>query len=444
MLLLIEAKVYKIADMEENVIEATYPITFRQDTAKELGEHLKNHHSVALIGMKRVGINNFLKFFFYHKNIVKTYINDGKNHLFIPVDLNDLVEHEIFPFWTLTLKRIVDAVEKSSIDVKTKKEIEELFLNTIQSQDMFLTMDSVRKSIIKIVEANVLPTIFFDRFDRIKNVVTSSFFANLQGLYDATHYKLTYVFTSFRSLDELAPQAFNTPAISVFARNMYIKPAKKEDMKIIFKTYEKRYGIKLAKENENKLFHMVDGYLQYLYLALIYLNERKEDLNKGKLDLFQDLIKDERINLQSEELWENLTKEEQSVLINKIKVGSISSEEEKKDKYLWDTGFINADDKIFSPLFENYIKDKEKLTSIDNVEFTKKENLLFGFLEKNINNICEREEIVNAVWPEVEVMGVSDWAIDRLVARVRSKLKTQKNNFEIQTVKTRGYKLITS
>jgi len=48
------------------------------------------------------------------------------------------------------------------------------------------------------------------------------------------------------------------------------------------------------------------------------------------------------------------------------------------------------------------------------------------------------------VWPEVEGLGVSDWAIDRLVARVRSKLKKQKSKVRIVTVKTRGYKLIKS
>ena len=65
------------------------------------------------------------------------------------------------------------------------------------------------------------------------------------------------------------------------------------------------------------------------------------------------------------------------------------------------------------------------------------------FLKLHKDNICEREKIIEAVWPEVEAFGVSDWAIDRLAARVRQKMKLQKNSFEIQTVKTRGYKLIT-
>jgi len=37
--------------------------------------------------------------------------------------------------------------------------------------------------------------------------------------------------------------------------------------------------------------------------------------------------------------------------------------------------------------------------------------------------------------------GVSDWAIDRLVARVRVKLPQQNSPYEIVTVRTRGYKL---
>src|SRR5471030_673627 len=85
--------------------EASYPMTFREDDAKALGTYLKHHDSVVMIGMKRVGINNFLRFFLHHHDVPKTYINNGIPHVFIPVDLNDLVEREIFPFWTLVLKR---------------------------------------------------------------------------------------------------------------------------------------------------------------------------------------------------------------------------------------------------------------------------------------------------------------------------------------------------
>ncbi|MBI2025734.1 helix-turn-helix domain-containing protein, partial [Candidatus Kaiserbacteria bacterium] len=71
----------------------------------------------------------------------------------------------------------------------------------------------------------------------------------------------------------------------------------------------------------------------------------------------------------------------------------------------------------------------------------KKEHLLYTLLDQHVNDICEREKIVETVWPEYSEFGVSDWAIDRLVARVRSKLKRQKSLYEIVTIRTRGYKL---
>jgi DNA-binding response OmpR family regulator len=135
----------------------------------------------------------------------------------------------------------------------------------------------------------------------------------------------------------------------------------------------------------------------------------------------------------------------------KIKKGQQISEEEKKSaSYLWDSGFIVENPEIsgekpmiFSPLFNYYLEQRQiSKNNGSGVELSRKENLLFTYLKGKIGIICEREEIIQAVWPEVEELGVSDWAIDRLVARLRVKLKSQDVKFEIQTVKTRGYKMV--
>ena len=72
---------------------------------------------------------------------------------------------------------------------------------------------------------------------------------------------------------------------------------------------------------------------------------------------------------------------------------------------------------------------------------SKKEHLLLTILEENRGALCEREHIIEYVWPEAQAYGVSDWAVDRLIARLRSKLKSSASEYEIVTVKTRGYKL---
>lgn len=429
--------------MNSSVLEAGYPLSFRENDAQALGTQLKNRHSVVLIGMKRVGISNFLRFFLSHKEIGKTYINDDRNHLFIPVDLNDLVEREIFPFWVLTLKRIADTANGSSLDISVKKHIENLFLDSIQSQDLFLTIDSVRKSLLELIRHNVLPTIFYLRFDRMKDAATPAFFDNLQGLIDATNRNLSYVFTSVRSLDSLAPNVFPKSSVAVFANNIYIKPAQRTDSEIIFSSSSAFYKLSIPESLRKDLFTLIDGYIQYLQYSLISLHE-KNTLPKTQQSLFDSLITDERIALQSEELWESLSSIEQKVLLKIAGDENLSKEEKKQANYLWETGLLNEKSLIFSPLFEHFLheKSREKILKNQRIELSKKENVLLQLLTSKQNDICEREEIIEIVWPEMEALGVSDWAIDRLVARLRTKLKLQKSSQEIITVKTRGYKLV--
>lgn len=433
--------------MQIPVIEAKYPLNFRKEDAKILGDHLKHRNSVNIIGMKRVGISNFLRFFLHHKDIVKRYISQDQQHLFITVDLNDLVERELFPFWTLTLKRIVDQASITDIPESDKKAIESLFIKSIQLQDLFLAIDSVRQALGILISNNVYPTIFFIRFDRIKDTITPAFFDNLQGLRDASHHKLSFVFTSYRSLHELVPKVFTRASLSVFCQEMHIKLAKKEDARIVYRTYKDRYQLTIHPKVMNMLLDIVCGNVQYIQLALIFLREHESSLPNSQNELFSMMAEDERISLHSEELWESLSQTEQHVLLRALSHEPITADHQKGAEYLWDTGFVNTKNRrtvIFSPLLEHYLRHT---TDNDNpqdvhIYFSKKEHDLFSLLHEYAEQLCDRERIVEVVWPESKEFGVSDWAIDRLVARLRVKLKEQNSPYEIKTIRTRGYQLI--
>lgn len=425
--------------MRHKPIETTYPSTFRSEDSFILSSLLKERRSVVLVGMKRVGISNFLRFFLSHKTLTSS--SKSQKILNISVDLNDLVERELFPFWILTLKRISDTVESEIKNPSVNKKVSQLFLDSIQSHDVFLTIDSIKKSLLLIIAEGYFPTLFLMRFDRMVEASTPSFFANFQGLIDATHGKLAYVFTGARPLDQLAPHIFTKHVLSIFADTIYLKPAKTLDVQIVLDAFIHMSKLNLTDEIKQELLHLVDGYNQYLQYALIILKEKNEtDPNK----LFEVLFTDERIGLQSEELWESLTEGEKKVLEQIVTNKPLHTSVEKDLSYLIKSGFINEKKQIFSKLFEEYVKEKVK-SKKDNhlLELSKKEHMLLTFLEGKINEVCEREEIIEYVWPETESIGVSDWAIDRLVSRLRSKLKQQNTGFEIITIKTRGYKLTT-
>lgn len=427
--------------MEFEVIEQTYPETFRQDITKELVEQLSKRHNVVFIGMRRVGISNFLRFFLYHKKLHHQFARQQK-HLHIPVDLNDLIERNTFAFWVLTLKRVLDTVETADFEPKTKKYIENLFLDGIQSKNLFLLIENIKKALNKIISEGFYPTIFFIRFDRISESASAEFFANLEGIKDAANHKLSFVFTTSRGLNSVSPKVFSHTSLSLAQSEIFLKPASETDLKIICDAYIKRFGLRISEELERELIRLTGGYVQYLQLSLISLNEPENSISQPK-ELFKFLNSDERINLQSEELWDGLTSPEQQILLKVLNNQKLTEKDLKDGKYLFESGFINEDQKIFSPIFEHFLKGKISQGEGSNgkIELSKKEHLLFSFLKENLGEICEREAIIEAVWPEEEALGVSDWAIDRLVARLRKKIK-EEGEFEIVTIKTRGFKMV--
>lgn len=429
--------------MEFEVIEQTYPENFRSDITRDLGDHINKRHSIVFIGMRRVGISNFLRFFLYHKQLRQK--TSGDKHLLIAIDLNDLIERTIPSFWVLTLKRVLDTVEGSDFAPKTKKYIENLFLDGIQSKNTFLLIENIKRALSKIISEGVFPTIFFIRFDRISESATADFLANLEGLKSSTHGKLSYVFTTSRGLNSISPKVFSHTSLSLAETEIFLKPASPEDLQVICDAYIKRFGLRISAETEKELIKLTGGYVQYLQLALITLNE--PEVNNKKISNLSELLEnDERIKLQSEELWEGLTGDEQEILLKVVEGEKLTEKDLKDNKYLSDSGFMVKTKNgfnIFSPLFEKFLKKKAEKGEGSNgkIDLSKKEHLLFSFLKDNLGEICEREAIIEAVWPEEEALGVSDWAIDRLVARLRKKIKDE-GEFEIVTIKTRGFKLI--
>ncbi|MCX7996523.1 MAG: helix-turn-helix domain-containing protein [Patescibacteria group bacterium] len=428
--------------------EETYPVSFREEETKLLGAHLRSRDSVELIGMKRVGISNFLRYFLHHPHITATYISTEQRHIFIPVDLNDLIETELFPFWRLTLKRIVDVINMNDDLEPIRKRANDEFLKSIQIPDLFFTVDTVRHILIDMVRGNYMPTIFFIRFDRLQEVVTPELFSNLQGIVDSTNRKTCYVFTGSRELHTISPTVFQKQDLAAFAHKIYLKPASPDDMQIIRRTLMDKYRMQIDEETGTAIVENCGGHVQLLQLSLIIVNELLQKSKRLPADYIRIISDEERVVLQCEELYATLTAAEQHALLKIFHGETLHETELQNARYLYNTGYIqtNGTQHVFSPFFGMYLQNmevnhkKEKV----NLGLTKKEQMLYNTLKEHIGEICERENIIQAVWPECNEIGVSDWALDRLVSRLRGKLKLQKVHEEIQTVKTRGFRLISS
>ena len=77
------------------------------------------------------------------------------------------------------------------------------------------------------------------------------------------------------------------------------------------------------------------------------------------------------------------------------------------------------------------------------VSLSPKEFLLLAYLHERPSQVCSKDEIGVAVWPEYQE-GVYDYQVENLVRRLRSKLEADPGDPQLLvTVRGRGYKLIT-
>ncbi len=424
-------------------IESKYPISFRKTETRAIAQCIKKRNSIELIGMKRVGISNFLRYFLNNMKCTSHFVKNDKV-LYIPVDLNNLVERNLYAFWLLSFKRLLDSACNNSVPEKTCKEINSLFDKSIQLKDTFFIIESFIQSISLLVEDRYIPVFFFIRFDRLQNAFTHEFFNNVQAIRNASHNNIVYIFTSYKPLCELDPQIFDFNTMSVFTKNIYISPATLSDLRIIHDTYKHQYAVNISPSLEDTLLNLSGGHVQYLQLSLIIVNESK---NQNVEEITSMLYKDERIILQSEELFSCLSNDEQNILLKVHLKDTLSALDIHNAQYLIDTGYIIKKRNsfvIFSPYLESYIDNihKKNQHKKNTTYFTKKENALFELLHKYKNSVCERDLITKVVWNEYEEIGVSDWAIDRLVARLRKKIHSKRLPYEIRTIRTRGFEMI--
>ena len=76
------------------------------------------------------------------------------------------------------------------------------------------------------------------------------------------------------------------------------------------------------------------------------------------------------------------------------------------------------------------------------VSLAPKEFTLLAYLSENLGQVCSKDEIGRAVWPEYQD-GVYDYQIENLVRRLRTKLETDSTTPQLLlTVRGRGYKLV--
>lgn len=163
------------------------------------------------------------------------------------------------------------------------------------------------------------------------------------------------------------------------------------------------------------------------------------------------------IRIRLETIWQQLTPTEQMVLLKvTARESTFTSLEQNSVEHLRRVGLLlqeNTELKVVLPVFAEYLKSKQYsrtlsvtdkgslLVAGDNVShlFGINERKALGLLITHQGTVVERDTLAQTIWGDTKGE-YSDWALDRIMSRIRAKLrKLQIDPERIKTVKKVGF-----
>ncbi len=247
------------------------------------------------------------------------------------------------------------------------------------------------------------------------------------------------------SVDIIHPNIAKNIKTSIFSYIVYYPFYNHDDVIGLIDHQAKKWSISVSKEQKADIAKYCGGYFWLVKQALICLKDNPHLR-------IENILRYEGVRTALEQLYTSLSDSERKSLQDVIYDRKIEDEmEEHSFHYLTKIGLIK-NNKVTIPLLASYLKNSLPQTKIEIVnnaiyvnsinidrQFSRKEKQLFRTFILKKNQLITRDELAGSIWTNSSEESYSDWAIDRLVARLRKKIENLGIKEIIKTVRNQGY-----
>jgi energy-coupling factor transporter ATP-binding protein EcfA2 len=357
----------------------TYPSDYRLNEVQAILAAVQAGECVSVIGLSGSGKSNLLGF-------IANRLNQGQ-----------LAANSLPAFYLVDCNRLVDFTPQAFFHLISSTLLRK---PPATAADELIALEAVLDQ--KIAEDGQV-CLLFDRFDTlmhalVEDQVRLAVAANLRALRDAYKYDLTCVLATRRALDlhtELA-ELF-------FAHTLWLGPMAENDARWNISRYAQRKGQTWDEEAVQAILKASWGYPSILravceaYAAGISLEIRS-------------LAEHPAVRRRVEEFWADQPS--------------------------------NEDLRLSRLLHHPLLDAARATTSIDTTQLTAKEHLLWEYFLAHPEQVCEKDDLIRAVWPEDRIYerGIRDDSLAQLIRRLREKVEPDPADPQhIHTVPGRGY-----
>lgn len=294
--------------------------------------------------------------------------------------------------------------------------------------DFEIQLDSIRE-IVEKEEMHVL--LVLDSIDNIfKNINLLERLEYLNNHYDDKVHLVSFLSAVRHYLDNE-----NNSFLSRFnflSRNiLYLSPLKASDFRVVIKTYLDQYDLKLDAKKIDQLFFLSGG--NNSYLKNILRSIKMSILNPNDLynprKIFNSVLS---FRFLGDEILFKLGDSCTRLLL---------TDSYYSDPVLLNLGIVNSEGELFSPLFRLFLDSKKRSGSESLFEkiFTEQELGVINSLLVHKGSILSRDDIAKILWKNEYLQNYSDWAIDKVIEKIRRKIKENKLGYKLVTKRGVGF-----
>lgn len=387
--------------------------------------------------------------------------------------MNNLLEASIASFYRLLFKRLIEGIKLSNeIPDTIRMTIEQRYKEVILTTDTFLLYEETKDTLKLLTDSDVSVVLVLDEFVKLKEIGTLAF-SNLKAIRDVDKDQISIVFVGNQNLLDLFDhdtlQGLHTLLRFKF---IYVNRLTKKEADNIFDDYEKKLEYKISQSDKEIIYNLTGGNIWLMKKIITLHNENPEIFHNGK-DLADKLLTIYDIQVTVDYFWNKLSPQDSSNALSLLK----NEDQDIVNNYLFESGILirNHDGSIttFSPLLDSYIKNTllkveqdsntkseitNKIFKIDSEdriitkdhavigsELTKTEFDVLAYLIENSGKAVTRDELGVVMWGDERFEKYSDYAIDRLISRIRSKIGENASAPKyLKTVKGVGFRFINS
>lgn len=447
------------------------PFFPRDADLRFIAERVADGDCCAVVGVSNVGKSHLLRAW-RNPEIVRFYLGEATDGLgFVYIDFNLMLEMSEQGFYELILRTVLSILRELPTEPKIYDQVHEAYRRVVEPTNPFQVPLSFNEGIITLCEDWPRRLVFlFDEFDEVFQGIDERVFLNLRALRDQYPDQLSYVVATLQRLTE----SRKGPEISEFSElfthdTRHLGMLSESDSSHLIDEFAREEGLAFTPQDRTFVLAQAGGHPGLLratchVLARALERDEPDRVRAADYRLIQQRLEDD-VTVRGEcvKLWNNLPTELQSTLVDFLADRQIDRVSLRR---LHEKGILVEDQdgsyRLLSKAFEGLARRQRLLKDpiqpgvhldIEAGEvyvdgrivpvLTDLEYRLMLLLYGQIDKICDKYRIVEAVWGEDYIEEVDDARIEKLISRVRQKIEPDPvNPHYLVTVRGRGYRLL--